>query len=531
MEKAANSPQTPKSEFHGLRGVLWPIHNYELKKFLPMAFMMLFTLFIYNVARNAKDTMVINAPCSGAEALSFIKLAGTLPFAIILMIAYTKLSNKFSREKLFYGTVTFFMAFFALFGFVLHPHHENIHMSVDTMKSLQASYPAFKWAIACIGNWSFSLFYMFAELWGTMGLTYLFWQFANEICKTSEAKRHYAMYGLIGNFGLIFSGAASKYFAQICEPLEAKFSETYAWQVNLEYLVISMLISGVAILVLYAYMQKAVLTDPRLYDPTAGGKKKKSKPKLGVMESVKYVINSPYLRSMAVLVLAYGVGVNIVEAIYKAEMKQCFPSKVAFNSFMGNMTFATGVATILIMVGGSNILRRLRWATAASATPIMILVTSLIFFGLIIYTQNSGSSDLTKPGSVILMTIVWVGLSQNVLSKSTKYSLFDPTKEMAYIPLDDEMKVKGKAAVDIVGGRAGKSGGAVIQMAALAATGASLPELAPIFGLLVIGVVIAWLISIGKLSTQYEAAVAEQKETTPAPTAKQEDLALAGSKA
>jgi hypothetical protein len=34
-----------------------------------------------------------------------------------------------------------------------------------------------------------------------------------------------------------------------------------------------------------------------------------------------------------------------------------------------------------------------------------------------------------------LATAVWVGLVQNILSKSIKYALFDPTKEMAYIPL------------------------------------------------------------------------------------------------
>lgn len=46
--------------------------------------------------------------------------------------------------------------------------------------------------------------------------------------------------------------------------------------------------------------------------------------------------------------------------------------------------------------------------------------------------------------------------------QATKYALFDPTTQMAYIPLDEESKSKGKAAIDVLGSRVGKSVGALL---------------------------------------------------------------------
>ena len=63
------------------------------------------------------------------------------------------------------------------------------------------------------------------------------------------------------------------------------------------------------------------------------------------------------------------------------------------------------------------------------------------------------------------MLAVFVGAAQNIMSKAAKYSLFDPCKEMAYIPLDQEQKSKGKAAIEVIGGPLGKSGGSLIQQA------------------------------------------------------------------
>ena len=76
----------PAQEFTGLRAVFWPIHNFEIKKFLPMGLMMFCILFIYTVLRDTKDAIIVNAPGSGAESLSFIKGIGVTSCAIFFMI-------------------------------------------------------------------------------------------------------------------------------------------------------------------------------------------------------------------------------------------------------------------------------------------------------------------------------------------------------------------------------------------------------------------------------------------------------------
>lgn len=82
---------------------------------------------------------------------------------------------------------------------------------------------------------------------------------------------------------------------------------------------------------------------------------------------------------------------------------------------------------------------------------------------------------------------------------------------MAYIPLDDESKVKGKAAIDVLGSRIGKSGGSFLQQGLVLYFG-NIISAAPVVGLIFYTVLWKWFTAANRLSGLFNAAQAEAKQ-------------------
>ncbi len=498
--------QTQTAEFGKWRSIFWPIHNFELKKLLPMLFLFFLILFNYTVLRDTKDSLIVTAPNSGAEAIPFLKVWGVLPFAVFFMIIYSKLANKLNKQALFYATISPFVAFFALFAFVIYPLRETLHPT-DFADKLQAVLPAgFKGLIAIFRNWTFSLFYVMSELWGSVALSLLFWGFANDTTKVSESKRFYSLFGMGANFSLIIAGWCVKKLSSIRSQLPA---DVDAWGVTLRSLMSLVVLSGFLIMGIYWYINKHVLTDPRFAN-TEPKKKKKEKPKLSLKESFLYLVRSKYIGSLAVLVLSYGICINLVEVTWKSQLKLQYPNPNDYNSFMGTFSQTTGILTILMMLFvGGNVIRRLGWGFAALTTPVILLLTGSAFFAFVIF-RDSLAGVIAHIGTTPLMLAVVFGMVQNIMSKSCKYSLFDPTKEMAYIPLDQEQKVKGKAAIDVVGARLGKSGGSLIQQGLIIGLG-SIAAMTPYVGVILLVVILGWMAAAKSLNKQFH-AISQEKE-------------------
>lgn len=510
--------ETKKAEFGRWRSFFWPVHNFELKKLLPMFFLFFFINFNYTILRDTKDALIVTAPGSGAEAIPFLKVWGVLPIAIIFMVVYSKLSNIFSKQKLFYSTIGFFIAFFGIFVLTMYPNRDILHPS-DAADKLQAFLPeGFRGLVALFRNWTYALFYVMSELWGSVAISLLFWGFANDTTKISESKRFYALFGLGANVAMLFSGPAIIYFSDIRSKLPANVD---AWGVTLNYMMGMVVLSGLMIMGIYWWINKNVLTDARFYDPSEMKRVKKEKPKMSLKESFAYLARSKYILCLAVLVIGYGIAINLVEVTWKGQLKLRYPDPNQYQTFMGYFSTITGTATILMMLFvGGNVIRRFGWKTGALITPVVLLITGVGFFSFVIF-RDYLAALIAMLGTTPLMLAVIFGTAQNVMSKSAKYSLFDPTKEMAYIPLDQEAKVKGKAAIDVVGARLGKSGGSLVQQGLIIACG-SLGAITPFVAGILFLIIFAWIYAASSLSKQFQQLNAEKEEQAKAAATKTE---------
>lgn len=530
-----NNPLDSKDSFLLWYTKIFPVYPSEIVKFMSLSVMMFWIIFVFTMTRDTKDALIVTN--CGAEAIAFLKVYGVIPAATGFMILYSKMANYLSPNTLFYATLLPFFIFFSVFAFILYPLRNIIH-------PLHIAVPegGFSFAVNLLRYWTYSLYFIVSELWGSAGIPLLFWSFANDVVKIDQAKRLYPLMSLVGNLGPILSGITMTLASQYVSKFHTDDDE--AMGASLKLLTGTMTAGGVIIAFLHYFIRnlhnreleedkKAELLLEELELTAAkakeanqkqhkrgGGKPSpaptvikpvpivlKEKPKLSFFESLKLLSSDSYLRNVATMVLSYGLAIEFTDIMWKASVKKAFPVKTEYLNFMGRYSTLVGSAACVMMLVGAGTIKGLGWQAGALTTPLMMGILALPFFGFMIF----GGTDANNPSNKKpLLMAVYVGLVQNVLSRATKYAIFDPTKEMAYIPLDRESKTKGKAAIDVLGARLGKSGGALAQQLLVIIFG-NIMHGAPVVAILFYIVIALWIGAVNDLAPRFKQKEAELK--------------------
>ena len=491
-----------------IRRTIFPIHGrHEITKFLLIGSIKFFIILALTLTRDTKDTLVVTQ--CGAEAIAFLKIYGVLPAATAFIAFYSKLSNILSKKTLFYTTCIPFFVFFGLFDWFIYPNADKLHPTLESVQAFLAKGQTTATTTGgmavmarILSNWTSALFYIMSEIYSSVSVGILFWQYANDVVPVNQAKRFYPLFAQMSGLAPIVAGQYVVRYA----------SKATDFGVSLHRLTAAVLFAGFNICLFYRlssqYVERTEGVRGNETETSRGGAeekkaptattttKKKKKPKMSMLESAKFLAGSQYLRLIAMLVLGYGLSINFTEIMWKSLVKKQYPNPLDYQRFMGNFSSATGLSTCIVIFFGVHVIRLLGWKVGAMATPTIMALLAAPFFACILL----GTEDSPKR----LQIAVIFGTIQSLLSKTSKYALFDPTTQMAYIPLDDESKTKGKAAIDVLGSRIGKSGGSLIQQGLVFLFG-DIINAAPVVAVIFYSVLLSWISAANRLGGLFHA--------------------------
>ncbi|MBS0622104.1 MAG: hypothetical protein JSR80_04010 [Verrucomicrobia bacterium] len=430
-----------------LQRVLWPIHRDELRRFVPLFILGFLICFNYSLLRCLKDTVVVIPSTTGAGVLPFLKMWGVLPAVLMLAVVLSFLFRKLPRSKVFYLVTGTFLLYFLLFALVIYPCRNAL--TLDKLATfLSASLPSgFAAPIEVIQQWPLSLFYVMAELWKVAILMVLFWGFVNSQTTLQEATRLYGPLTVGGSLAGVAAGQVAVSVAHL----------QTAWHEMLFMMIALVVVVGIGCLALYAWSDRIYRgTQPEKIDPHAAPIKKVPGPKT-VMEALKLVLRSRVLVCISLMIIGEYIAFNLVEVVWKEQMKLRFPSATLYCAYTGKVMIWTGIAgAIGSLLIANHIIRLFGWTAAALFTPCILLLTSLLFYGFTL-----------QGGEIGLEMAVFFGAVHNVLCRAARQALSDPAKEMAYLPLPTQLQTQGKTFVDGVSPTLGKTGGSLLQQGLL----------------------------------------------------------------
>lgn len=495
------------------QSILWPVHYHELKKLVPMLLIFFLLSFNYNILRSVKEVNIISASCGGAEVLPFIKVWVMLPAAFTLTYIFNRISELSSREYTFYIMIGIFLTFYIFFTFILYPQKEAVELT-SFAAFLERHLPSgMRGFIAMIQFWSFTTFYVMCELWGTAILMVAFWGFANEVTRIEEAKRFYALFGIGANL----SGVASSTIFDYCSRFEFNPRIPYGteqWDQTQLIVMMTVILTSITSVALFRWLNSNVLKDPR-YAPVehAPPKRKHAGRKGSFLRDLRYLFDSPYMLSIAVIVLSYGFVINSVEMLWKEHVRMLYPNRIEYAVYMNKVTFIIGViSTFIALFVTGNAIRFSGWTFAANVTPIIFLLSSIGFFTPILFPEVLQGGWFSLVFVTPLAGTVFFGSLQNCLSRACKYTFFDATKELAFVPLDRQTKLKGKSSVDGVVSRLGKSGASVLYNILIPICG-TMPACAPFFSAFIAIVIALWLLAIRYVGFNFQILTQEKAPT------------------
>lgn len=391
----------------------------EFKKFLRMGLTFAAIIGAYWTLRTLKNATF--GSLVGASYLPFAKTA-SLIFLFPLVMIYTKLLDKFSREKMFY-VLSFTYAIATIFFAVLllQPSIGQAAKEIIATRSGLAfwgtQFLAYAW-------------YIFVESYGSLVIA-LFWAIASDTTKPESAKNGFYFITAIGQVG----GIVGPY-------LITRIPGYFGFTTNALAIGVTALVVLASILFFRNFLKA---TPPQLLASFHGrneaAEEKEQEP--GFFEGLVLLIKHWYLLGIFAVLSFFEIIVTIFDLHFQTLAASHY-SGTQLAEYIGLYGSSVNLVTLIcLLLGISNITRLLGIGVSLALMPIII---GLAVFGFISFS------------SLNFLFALMVG------SKAINYALNGPAIKQLYIPTTHDVRFKAQAWMEVFGSRGAKEAGSIFNM-------------------------------------------------------------------
>ena len=400
------------------------LSEHELHRSWPVFAYLFLTMAGTVASKSTRDALFLDR--YDATALPYVDIAIAVLVGVAVAL-YIRASRWMSLQKLQIGSLFFFAANCLTFWWL---------------------------SIADNGNGRlFIAIYLWVGLFSVLAPAQV-WTLANFVLTTREARRAFGFIGSGAILGWIVGGLATRV--------------TASWlgtETLLLWVAGSLLVS--AGLVHLAWRRANV--------PAVDG----AMQSLGFRGSVRQIVASPYLRSIAWVIGLASFATTVAGWQFKAIAKAEIPDTDQLAAFFGSFNMIAGVASLVLqLLLTGRLLRSAGVGLALFIVPVAMATTTV---GVLAFGTLMAAAALRASDQVL------------------RYSIDKVTVELLYLPLSAAETFRLKAFIDTVIYRLGDGLGGLVVLACAAGLGWTPVQM----GWLTMAVVVAWLIAAASARAQY----------------------------
>jgi AAA family ATP:ADP antiporter len=119
----------------------------------------------------------------------------------------------------------------------------------------------------------------------------------------------------------------------------------------LEPITLSITVAGILAMIIFYFINNYILKTNIINDKCIAVNGD-TKTRLSLLDSIKLIINSKYIGHIVLMVLCYGLTINLLEGPWKAKIKEYYPNTLEYVNFMGSLIYiwVSLVSYLLLLV-------------------------------------------------------------------------------------------------------------------------------------------------------------------------------------